>query len=1024
MRPDAGGQVGVLLENRVVQYSLAPLLVAVATLAADALHPVLPFLPVYLYLGAVVASGWLGGRIAGLLAASIAPLALDYYFFPPLHTLGFSAEDEPYIIPFLLSALAAAWMSSARNRAHEEQTRNVQLAAAVEQGPRGIMITGVSGKIKYVNPAFTRLTGYTAGELTGQNPRMLKSGKHDTRFYEEMWRTILAGEVWHGELVNRRKDGSLYDEEMTLAPVQDRAGALTGFVAFKQDVTERKRAREELAFKTVLLEAQSEATLDGILVVDAEERVVFANRRFAAIFGFPEKPEKQSDAELLAHTLTRVAAPELFFERVQYLYSHPEQEGRDEVRLRDGRVLDRYTSPLTDASGKYLGRIWYFRDMTERMTAEAELRRARDAAEEASRAKSQFLANMSHEIRTPMNGVIGMTGLLLDTPLTPEQQQYAGIVRTSGESLLAVISEILDFSKIEARQLKLEKEAFDLAAVLERAVAVLALKAAEKEIELTWEIEDGMPQQLLGDSGRLRQVVLNLLGNAVKFTDRGEVALTAARDTEDGERVTLRFTVRDTGIGFAQERAQALFEPFVQADGSSTRRYGGTGLGLAISKQLVEMMGGRIGVESAEGAGATFWFTAVFEKQRKPIQAEAGPPAARAGAKVLVVDGHATNRGLLCRMLRRWECRPEGVADGETALERLREAAQGPEAFRLALIDMQLPHGNGERLGGAIRDDARLRQTALVLMTPFGQALERARLEAFGFSGQIQKPIAVRALREALLALERGGREPAGAANGNASGGATAGVLAGARILVAEDNATNQEVAAAILRKLGARADLVQNGAEAIAALARADYDLVLMDCEMPVLDGYAATAKIRAGEAGARPLGIPIVALTADAVSGDREKCIAVGMNDYIAKPVEPRHLAEVLAKWLPPLRRYEVEQASAPVFDAGALLERLMGDSELAQQVVRGFMTDVPRQLNALRKSLAAGDVGEIRRCAHTLKGGSATIAAERLRPVCGAMEAAAAAGDVGAAAALLGDVEKQVSLLSETLAQADGM
>lgn len=598
--------------------------------------------------------------------------------------------------------------------------------------------------------------------------------------------------------------------------------------------------------------------------------------------------------------------------------------------------------------------------------------------------------------------------------MTPEQQQYAAIVRNSGEALLAVISEILDFSKIEARQLQLEKEAFDLAAVLERAVAVLALRAAEKDVELTWELEAGTPRGLLGDSGRLRQVVLNLLGNAVKFTDRGEVALMASREAEDEGSVTLRFTVRDTGIGFPQERAHALFEPFVQADGSSTRKYGGTGLGLAISKQLVEMMGGRIGAESAEGRGSRFWFTAVFEKQHVP-DVEMAPPAGLAGAKVLVVDDNATNRALLCRLLRRWGARTEAAGDGERALEMLRIAASEMEPYRLALIGMSLPQRNGEQLARTIRNDASLRETALVLMTPFGRAVERTRLQKLGFNGQIQKPIAERALQEMLLAMESAGGADAAPTKDDGGKGTLPRVLEGVRVLVAEDNGTNQEVAAAILRRLGVQVNIVANGAEAIAALGAADYDLVLMDCEMPVMDGYAATAKIRGGGTAARDAKIPIIALTADAISGDRERCLAVGMNDYVSKPVEPRHLAEVLAKWLP--RQWL--RPNAPVLDGEALVRRLMGDRALAGQVVRGFLEDVPRQLSALKQCLAEGDAVEIRRCAHTLKGGSATIAAERLRPVCQAMEAAAASGDVEAAAALLGDVEKQVELLGETFA-----
>jgi len=723
------------------------------------------------------------------------------------------------------------------------------------------------------------------------------------RRQEAVCALFAAGEPFDLECCIRRKDGqSIWIRDRAVAAYErDGVRYADGLMS---DITQLKRAQEELTKSEEKYRSLVANIPDVVWTIDSDRRLFVFGDHCESITGYTAEDWAKGGIELFRKLIHPEDHPALV-RAIEDLFEKGKPfDVEFRLRRRDGEWIwarDRAMSTYERDGVRYADGM--ISDITERKQFEEELRRARDAAEEASRAKSQFLANMSHEIRTPMNGVIGMTGLLLDTDLTPEQQQYASIVRSSGEALLAVISEILDFSRIEARQLTLKKEAFDLAAALERAAAVLALKAAEKNLELTWEVEAGTPRQLLGDSGRLRQVVLNLLGNAVKFTDHGEVALTAGLETEDAGSATLRITVRDTGIGFPQERAQSLFEPFVQMDGSRTRRHGGTGLGLAISRQLVEMMGGRIGAMSVEGAGSTFWFTAVFEKQRQPIQPEARP-AAWAGARVLVVDDNATNQALVCRLLRRWGCQTEGVGDPDTALQLLREAADGPEPWRLALIEMSLLPGNAEQLAREIRGDTRLRQTSLVLMTNLGQAVDRARLEATGFSGQLNKPISERALREALVELKMvGGARGSGIGNA-AAPCATVRPLEGARILVAEDHATNQEVAGAILWRMGARADMVENGAEVIAALAARDYSVVLMDCEMPVMDGYEATARIRAGAAGAERAKIPIVALTANAVSGDRERCLAAGMNDYISKPVEPRQLGQVLAKWLPERR------------------------------------------------------------------------------------------------------------------------
>ena len=590
-----------------------------------------------------------------------------------------------------------------------------------------------------------------------------------------------------------------------------------------------------------------------------------------------------------------------------------------------------------------------------------------------------------------------------------------------------MINDILDFSKIEARKMHLEIIDFDLHSVLEYAADVLAFKASENGLELTCELEPGTPWRLRGDPGRVRQVLLNLLGNAVKFTPRGEVALRVRLEAEDEGTATLRFTVRDTGIGFRQNRAADLFEPFVQADGSRTRRYGGTGLGLAIAKQLVEMMGGRIGVKSQEGKGSTFWFTAVFAKQRSPSAPVTGLHPPLRDFKVLVVDDNASNRSLVSRLLHSWGCHPQESADGSSALEILRQAAQDADPFQVALIDMTLPGMDGEELGRRIAAEPQLQQTALVLMTSFGRDRQSdgARLRALGFAGHVSKPIWERTLEAALLALgtQRGGTvSPAqqvvpvlGAARGKSP----------ARILVAEDNLTNQEVAVAILTRLGYRAELAANGVEALRALRQADYDVVLMDCEMPEMDGYEATRRIRHCQGGTHKPDIPIIAMTADAMSGDREKCLQAGMNDYLAKPVEPRLLAAVLEKWLVAPAGVEVRPPADPsatpalvIFNQKELLDRLLGDQGVARQVIAGFLNDVPWQLRSMKKRLDAGDAQGARLLAHTLKGAAATVSAEALRAIALAMERAAAAGQCDHCGELLPRAIEEFERLKSTL------
>ena len=981
-------------------------------------------------------------------------------------------DSEQYLLTVFGRQLVSVYL---RRQAEEGLKKSEEQHRLLIENSYDIIYTlSADGLLNFVSPAWTDLLGHPVSLVAGMHFREFLH-PDDLSKYEIFLRSVIeTGQRYEGITYRlRHLDGSWRWHTSNGIAIKDESGAVVGFQGIARDVTLQKEAEEAIRDAQQRLEDIIEFLPDATLVIDREGRVIAWNRAIEALTGVRKE-------DILGRGDYEYALP-FYGERRPILvdlalHPLPEMElAYIGVHRKEGVLFgESYTpnlpggnlylsgtaSVLKDAKGDIVAAIECIRDNTQSKTMEANLLetnrhleeatvRANDMAaqaEMASSAKSEFLANMSHEIRTPMNGVIGMTGLLLDTHLNEEQRRYAEIVRISAESLLGLINDILDFSKIEAKKLDLEVLDFDLSILMEDFTAVLAMRAHEKGLELFCSIDSDVPTLLRGDPGRLRQVLTNLGANALKFTHRGEVSIrVSAADeknrTHDND-VLLRFSVRDTGIGIPEDRIGTLFDKFVQVDASTTRKYGGTGLGLAIAKQLAELMGGRIGVESKKDHGSEFWFTARFGRQAEGIRRQSIPPADLNGVRVLIVDDNATSREILDKHLTAWGMRPSEAKDGPEALHALNQAVDAHDPFRVALIDMQMPGMDGAALGRAIQQDERLAGARMVMLTSLGTRGDARKFEEIGFAAYATKPVRHDELRT-VLSLALRDRVDAGEAVQAIATRHTAREILNrfkdrkVRILLAEDNITNQQVALGILKKLGLSADAVANGAEAVRAVESIPYDLVLMDVQMPEMDGLEATRIIRNSkpESGVHPVAgsgipvsrIPIIAMTAHAMQGDRERCLEAGMNDYISKPVAPLALAEVLEKWLPQdddppgmIKDESVKKAdaspshSSPVFDRAGMMARLMDDEDLARTVIQGFLQDIPLQIKALRSYLDAGDGEKAQRQAHTIKGASANVGGEALRAAAFEMEKAAKAGNLNAVRAGMDDLEVQFERL----------
>ena len=867
---------------------------------------------------------------------------------------------------------------SDRKRAEEAlRETNQKLTAIIDGSSLAIAILDLDTNVQIWNPAAERIFGWTAAEVLGRPLPVVPESAQE--FFKTLHKKVIAGMGVSGlEVVALKKDGSLFDASISRSPWRDASGAVCGTVDLVADITERKQAEEALRSSEERIHLLLDSTAEAIYGINVQGECTFVNQACVRMLGYGEP------AELLGRNMHEVAhyswtdgsahSPEDCLIFRSFRKGEGTHDNDDVLWRADGTSFPvEYWSYPVRQKDEVVGAVVTFLDITERKRAEDALRSAKEQAEGANRAKSEFLANMSHEIRTPMNGILGMTQLTLETQLNTEQREYLGMVKSSADSLLKLLNDILDFSKIEADRLDLDVSPFALRESMGEALKALGQLAHRKGLELAWRVEPAVPEWLVGDSGRLRQILVNLVVNAIKFTQRGEVVVSVSVESHTTDGVELHFSVRDTGIGIPAEKQELIFAAFAQADTSTTRKYGGTGLGLAISQRLVKMMNGDISVESEPGKGSIFHFTVRLQAPDAhfvpPVTLE---PVALRGLRALIVDDNQTNRLILTELLTQWGMMPEQAASGREALELLQTDTRG-NPFRLALIDAHMPEMDGLMLAQRVKKLPAASSVTMLMLSSAMQAGDIARSHEAGLTGFLTKPVQPSQLLDAILGGLTGTGESVPDALDIQSPEQISNMGGGMRVLLAEDNVVNCQLVTRLLEKQGHTVVIAKNGIEALEAVEREELDLVLMDVQMPEMDGLEAIRVIRSNEKISKRH-LAIISLTAHVMKGDREKCIEAGADDYIPKPIQPPNLFAAIERMRNPMRIHKTPP-SAPIvpdaLNAAELLEQVQDDRELLAEVIQLFESGLPGILEGLRQSIAQNDAAGIARTAHTLKG-----------------------------------------------------